>query len=54
MHVAFIVEGVERELDVASGHGTVGDLAAALRRDAPGNDLMVDGVAGLFQAARRD
>ena len=31
MHVAFIVEGVERELDldVATGQGTVGDLAAA-------------------------
>ena len=46
MHVAFIVEGVERELDldVASGHGTVGDLAAALSWDAPGTaGLVIDG-----------
>jgi S-DNA-T family DNA segregation ATPase FtsK/SpoIIIE len=45
MHVAFIVEGVERELDldVASGHGTVGDLAAALSWDAPGSGLVIDG-----------
>jgi DNA segregation ATPase FtsK/SpoIIIE, S-DNA-T family len=45
MHVAFIVEGVERELDldVATGQGTVGDLAAALSWDAPGSGLVIDG-----------
>src|ERR1700704_243681 len=45
MHVAFIVEGVERELDldVASGHGTVGDLAAALSWDAPGSGVVIGG-----------
>src|SRR5687768_7802535 len=45
MHVAFIVEGVERELDldVATGQGTVGDLAAALSWDSPGAGLLIDG-----------
>ena len=45
MHVAFIVEGVERELDldVATGQGAVGDLAAALSWDAPGSGLVIDG-----------
>src|SRR5437762_12653367 len=45
MHVAFIVEGVERELDldVATGQGTVGDLAAALSWDTAASGLIIDG-----------
>ncbi|MGH8989983.1 MAG: FHA domain-containing protein, partial [Acidimicrobiia bacterium] len=45
MHVSFIVEGDERELDldVGQGHPTVGDLYTALTGEATSSGLLVDG-----------
>ncbi|MGH8974848.1 MAG: FtsK/SpoIIIE domain-containing protein, partial [Acidimicrobiia bacterium] len=45
MHVSFVVEGDERELDLEAGQGqgTIGDLYAALTGEAPSSGLVVDG-----------